>query len=158
MNDLFLLQLTNHVFFSLTELHKLVAARRRCAGPAMSLVERSAARSRPAAAAEQFVYDHATSSFRLAADVARERQEKAERAERKRAQQDACAGARGATSAADVQRDQVLYDAKTSRFYPRGGSAPGRSGSEGDGVAVEEAESVTARRIDAERKRQDAER
>jgi hypothetical protein len=128
----------------------------------MSAVERGTARSRPAAAAEQFVYDDATSTFRLAADVARERQEREERVERKRAQRDAGAGAGagGATSAAGAQRDQVMYDAKTSRFYPRGGSAPaaGRSGSEGDGVGAEEAESVTARRIDAERTRQDAER
>ena len=104
------------------------------------------------AAEGHFVYDCRHSTF-LPADVARKRQNKAERAERERAQLDP-----GASGDADLRRDQVLYDSKTSSFYPRGGNPPARIGSELDEGGREAADSVTAGRIDAERKRQDAER
>jgi hypothetical protein len=107
------------------------------------------------AAEGQFVYDCRHSTFRFAADVARERQNKAERAERERAQLDP--GASG-TADARLRRDQVLYDSKTSSFYPRGGSPPAGTGSEGHEGGREEDDSVTAGRSDAERKRQDAKR
>jgi hypothetical protein len=101
------------------------------------------------AAEGQFVYDCRHSTFRLAADVGREGKKKEERG---RAHVDI-----GASGAADA-RNQMLYDSKKSSFYPLGCITPARIGSERDEGGREAADSVTAGRIDAERKRQDAER
>jgi hypothetical protein len=110
------------------------------------------------AAEGQFVYDCRHSTFRLAADVARERQKKAERAERERGKLGQLDPGERDDDDERLRRDQVLYDSKTSSFYPRGGSPPAGTGSEGHEGGREEDDSVTAGRSDAERKRQDAKR
>jgi len=110
------------------------------------------------AAEGQFVYDCRHSTFRLAADVARERQKKAERAERERGKLGQLDPGERDDDDERLRRDQVLYDSKTSSFYPLLFFPPAGIGSNRDEGGREAADSVTAGSTDADRKRQDAER